>query len=324
MPLPELEEFTSMIAQSKTEEQSWGALFEMVRSGQHSEGGTDRTDARKYLFESGLLPVLSEWDFHSSPVLDQAALELGVKSWQLTEFIETVREMFSIEESDLNTHKDTSIREELIVDGIRLGQLDSIGDESDELIWISPKETKKHRQPVLKSDKYNSNSINTQLGLLWILVGFLISLLLVFLNSNRFSQSQVARTQASPDPTDPTPSSLAQDRFKIDSSDSPSTQKPQSNPQSSLWEACEQDATVDKASPQPGETWWPVVGPAGALREAKLYCRSDAFVSLSTGKVQISSFRDHSVAARFAELLTSDNSHPWSFEVGPPRVIGGR
>ena len=44
----------------------------------------------------------------------------------------------------------------------------------------------------------------------------------------------------------------------------------------------------------------------------------------STGKVQISSFRDRSIAARFAELLTSDNSHPWSFEVGPPRVIGGQ
>jgi len=81
---------------------------------------------------------------------------------------------------------------------------------------------------------------------------------------------------------------------------------------------------VEKASPQIAETWWPVVGPAEALQDAKKHCRADAFVSARTVKVQISSFRDRSVAARFAELLTSDNSHPWSFEVGPPRVIGSQ
>jgi len=83
---------------------------------------------------------------------------------------------------------------------------------------------------------------------------------------------------------------------------------------------------VEKASPQIEETWWPMVGPAEALQDAKKHCRADAFafVSARTGKVQTSSFRDRSVAARFAELLTSDNSYPWSFEVGPPRVIGSQ
>jgi len=175
---------------------------------------------------------------------------------------------------------------------------------------------------VLINERYNN--VNTQLKVLWFLVGLLISLVLVLLYSNRVSRDQDRPKETPPAPMDPAPLGVPQDRFQIDGSSQNSSQKSQSDLPRSLWQACEKDSMVEKASPQIGETWWPVVGPAEALQDAKKYCRADAFVSARTGKVQISSFRDRSVAARFAELLTSDNSHPWSFEVGPPRVIGSQ
>jgi hypothetical protein len=320
MALPELEEFTSMLARAKAEGETWGDLFEMVRVGQLSDSDAERSAAIKYLSESGLIPIISEWSFHSSPVLDQVALRLGAKSWQLTEFVETAREMLSISEADLGIPKDVSIREDLKGDGLRSKQSDFIGEEQDELIWISPKEIDESRRSVLENQR--NNNVNTQLRVLWLLLGLMISLVLVLLYSNRFSQNQDAPKETSLVPTDPAQSGLPQDRFQRDGSSRNSFQKPQSDLHRSLWQACEQDSMIEKASPQTGETWWPVVGPPEALQEAKLYCRSDAFVSARTGKVQISSFRDRSVAVRFSELLTSDNSHPWTFEVGPPRVIG--
>jgi len=322
MALPDLEEFTSMLARTKVEGQTWGVLFEMVRVGQLSGSDADCTAAIKYLSDSGLIPIISEWNFHSSPVLDQAALALDVKSWQLTEFVETAREMVGISESELDIQKDVFIREDWTAAEIGLSQSDFISEEPDELIWIPSKETGAPRQPVLINER--KNNINAQLKVLWFLVGLLISLVLVLLYSNRVSRDQDTPKETSPAPMDPAPSGVPQDRFQIDGSSQNSSQKSQSDLPRSLWQACQQDSMVEKASPQTGETWWPVVGPAEALQDAKKHCRSDAFVSASTGKVQISSFRDRSIAARFAELLTSDNSHPWSFEVGPPRVIGGQ
>lgn len=322
MALPELEEFTTMLARAKAEGQTWGALFEMVRVGQLNGSDADRTAAIKYLSESRLIPILSEWDFHASPALDQAARALGVKSWQLTEFIESAREALSISESDIETQKDVSSQDERTADEIRSSQSAVIDEEPDELIWILPKDN--HDPRLTLNDKREGNGVNTQLKFLWLLLGLLISLVLALLHSNRVSQKQDAPKKPSLSPTDTALSRLPRERFQGNSSSLSSPQMSQSDLHRSLWQACEQDSMVEKASPQPGETWWPVVGPAEALQDAKLYCRSDAFVSARTGKVQISSFRDRSVAVRFAELLTSDNSHPWSFEVGPPRVIRGQ
>jgi len=116
-------------------------LFEMVRLGKLRDSDADRAAAIKYLSDSGLIPILLEWNFHSSPLLDQAALELDVKSWQLTEFVETTREMLGISESDLDIQKDVSIREDWTADEIGLSQSDCISEEPDELIWIPSKET---------------------------------------------------------------------------------------------------------------------------------------------------------------------------------------
>lgn len=322
MALPELEVFTSMLARAKAEGETWGDLFEVVRVGQLSDSDADRSAAIKYLSESGLIPIISEWNFHASPVLDQVAMTLGVKSWQLTEFVETAREMLSISESELGIQRDVSILEDLKGDGLRSSQSDFISEVAGELIWISRKETDEPRQQVLKDQR--NNNVYTQLRVLWLLVGLLISLVLVLLYSNRVSQSQDEPKEESSVHRDQAPSGLLQDRLQIDGSSPNSFQKSQPDLHRSLWQACKQDAMIEKASPQIGESWWPVVGPAEALQDAKIYCRSDAFVSARTGKVQISSFRDRSVAVRFAELLTSDNSHPWSFEVGSPRVIGGQ
>jgi len=43
----------------------------MVRPGKLRDSDADRAAAIKYLSDSGLIPILSEWNFHSSPLLDK-------------------------------------------------------------------------------------------------------------------------------------------------------------------------------------------------------------------------------------------------------------
>lgn len=85
------------------------------------------------------------------------------------------------------------------------------------------------------------------------------------------------------------------------------------------WQACLEQDRSEAESPQPGETWWPVVGPSDSLEDARRHCRADAFINLS-GNAQISSFRDRDTATAFAERLTQDSSHPWRFWVGDASV----
>jgi hypothetical protein len=85
------------------------------------------------------------------------------------------------------------------------------------------------------------------------------------------------------------------------------------------WQACLDQDRRDAEPPQPGETWWPVVGPSDSLDDARRHCRADAFVNRS-GNAQISSFRDRDTATAFAEQLTQDSSHPWRFWVGDASV----
>ena len=85
------------------------------------------------------------------------------------------------------------------------------------------------------------------------------------------------------------------------------------------WQACLDQDRRDADPPQPGETWWPVVGPRNSLDDARRYCRADAFINRSDN-AQISSFRDRDTATAFAEQLSQDSSHPWRFWVGEPSV----
>ena len=88
---------------------------------------------------------------------------------------------------------------------------------------------------------------------------------------------------------------------------------------SGKWRACVEEDQIDVEPPMPGETWWPVVGPSNSLEDAKRLCRADAFINRS-GNAQISSFRDRTVAQKFAQELSTDNSHPWQFWVGEASV----
>jgi hypothetical protein len=152
----------------------------------------------------------------------------------------------------------------------------------------------------------------------WFILLFLFGSLVTSLSSH-----QSAITQA----TDPAISSPEQDKLTA----SPPTQDPpepdrppqqevspqSSGSQSETWQACREDENIDAAPPQAGETWWPVVGPSESLSDSRAHCRADAFINKS-GNVQIASFRDRSIATRFAAELSADNSHPHQFWVGDP------
>lgn len=90
---------------------------------------------------------------------------------------------------------------------------------------------------MLINERYNN--VNTQLKVLWFLVGLLISLVLVLLYSNRVSRDQDRPKETPPAPMDPAPLGVPQDRFQIDGSSQNSSQKSQSDLPKSLWQACE-------------------------------------------------------------------------------------
>lgn len=118
---------------------------------------------------------------------------------------------------------------------------------------------------------------------------------------------------SSPASTETQPSSANGSESTQTSSDTPAEE----TTSTVKWQACMEDGNHDAASPQPGEVWWPVVGPGESLDDAQRHCRNDAFINKS-GNAQIASFRDQQVAASFAEQLSQDGSHPWRFWVGDP------
>lgn len=107
---------------------------------------------------------------------------------------------------------------------------------------------------------------------------------------------------------------LQRDRLRLTASGG----APAARSEAHLWAACRADNDrAPSPPPQPGDVWWPVVGPPDALAEARLRCRSDAFLNRN-GNVQVSSFRDRTIAAGFADQLSRDPDHPYSFWVGEP------
>ena len=145
-------------------------------------------------------------------------------------------------------------------------------------------------------------------------------------NSPQASSSPVASPQ--PKQASPTPSretaAPAESRGEAERTEGRSdvgstADAPPASTANVRWQACLDQDRREAEPPQPGETWWPVVGPSNSLDDARRHCRADAFINRS-GNAQISSFRDRDTAMAFAEQLTQDSSHPWRFWVGDPSV----
>ena len=101
MALPNFEEFRQALASAKRDDQTWGNLLRELNITSLKGISTENIAYNEFLSSSGVCQVLAEWDFYSSPSLDLAVVQLDVKSWQLIEFVESVRESLSIAESDL-------------------------------------------------------------------------------------------------------------------------------------------------------------------------------------------------------------------------------
>ena len=130
------------------------------------------------------------------------------------------------------------------------------------------------------------------------------------------TDKQTPSTPTSPAPQERTETAQQTNSETTEPSQRPTEEVSPDTP-SPTWQACLDDQSRTAPSPQPGETWWPVVGAVESLQAARQHCRADAFVNRK-GVVQIASFRDRATAETFAQQLTSDNSHPFTFNVGEP------
>lgn len=101
MSLPDFDEIKELLARSKRDDQSWGNLFREISSGTLQKENASSPAVSIFTSKPSLICVLGEWDFYSSKFLDEAASDYGVKSWQVTEYAEGLREALSIGESDL-------------------------------------------------------------------------------------------------------------------------------------------------------------------------------------------------------------------------------
>jgi len=111
MPLPNFDEAKDLLARLKRDDQSWGNLFREISSGTLQNEISSSPVARIITATPSLIQVLAQWDFYSSQFLDQAASDYEVKSWQVTEYVEALREELAIGESDLIIYekKDSTI-----------------------------------------------------------------------------------------------------------------------------------------------------------------------------------------------------------------------
>lgn len=110
MALPHFDEVKDLLALAKRPDQSWGNLFREICSGTFDNEHTGEQVEKLFSAKISLLHVLGEWDFYSSKFLDEAASDYEVKSWQVTEYVEGLREALLITQSDLivyETHDST-------------------------------------------------------------------------------------------------------------------------------------------------------------------------------------------------------------------------
>ena len=110
MALPNFDEVKDLLALAKRPDQSWGNLFREICSGTFDNEHTGGQVEKLFSAKISLLHVLGEWDFYSSKFLDEAASDYEVKSWQVTEYVEGLREALLITQSDLivyETHDST-------------------------------------------------------------------------------------------------------------------------------------------------------------------------------------------------------------------------
>ena len=111
MALPHFDEVKDLLALAKRPDQSWGNLFREICSGTFDNEHTGEQVEKLFSAKISLLHVLGEWDFYSSKFLDEAASDYEVKSWQVTEYVEGLREALLITQSDLivyETHASTT------------------------------------------------------------------------------------------------------------------------------------------------------------------------------------------------------------------------
>jgi hypothetical protein len=111
MVLPNFNEYKELLAHIKHTNQSWGDLFREISSGKLGYEHVDIQTAKIFLSQTSLLRALAQWNFYSSEILDQAASDYEVKSWQIIEYIEGLREELSITESDLIVYKENDSSE---------------------------------------------------------------------------------------------------------------------------------------------------------------------------------------------------------------------
>jgi len=101
MALPNFDKVKELLALAKRPDQSWGNLFREIGSGTFENEHTGEQVKKLFTAQTSLVHVLGEWDFYSSKFLDEAASDYKVKSWQVTEFVEGLREALLITQSDL-------------------------------------------------------------------------------------------------------------------------------------------------------------------------------------------------------------------------------
>jgi hypothetical protein len=111
MALPNFDAVKEYLARSKRDDQSWGNLFKIICNGTTIPVEENDESAGILSIKPSLIKVLAEWDFYSSQFLDEAASEYSVKSWQVTEYIEGLREALSIEEPDLIIYENQNTTE---------------------------------------------------------------------------------------------------------------------------------------------------------------------------------------------------------------------
>jgi hypothetical protein len=168
--------------------------------------------------------------------------------------------------------------------------------------------------PVMAPRSPNPGCTGVLIAVLSLLAGglFVALAVLLFTRTPQPTASAPPASQPQPEPRPappvqptPQPSPTAQETKRI----------PETVPR---WQACLDYLSSMNGQPaQPGETWWPVVGPFEALKASRSHCREDAFRT-AAGNTQIASFGDRDTAADFAEQLSQDSSHPYRFWVGEP------